>query len=75
MAKALVLLYQTDEHHSTDSKRLIGIFTSKDYAVKRTKRKFKLKEEHVQELRDMNQTQGREVNYMLEFFERNQFYL
>lgn len=64
----LYLLYQTDEHHSHGSKLLIGVFDEKNKAVKGAN-EFdgnNLSEESIEELENIDQTQGLETNYTIE---------
>lgn len=71
MAKEMIILFQTDEWHSEDSKYLLGIFTSKHHAITVLKKYIEfsdlelLSENDLDNLEKINQTQGRDENYML----------
>lgn len=64
----LYLLYQTDEHHSHASKLLIGVFDEKHKAVRGASEfdGYNLSEESLDELENIDQTQGLDTNYTIE---------
>ena len=73
------LLYTCDAWHSHRSKSLQGIFTDekafKQYLEDMRKdKKNKLSREDIQELRQYNQTQGRDLNYLIDIEEINPQY-
>ena len=73
------LLYTCDAWHSQGSMSLQGIFTDekafKQYLDDMRKdKKNKLSREDIQELCQYNQTQGRDLNYLIEIEDLNPSY-
>jgi hypothetical protein len=69
----IVIVSSADAWHSHSSKEIIGVFRTKETAVKRTVKKFKLSEDDRTMLDAHNQTQGRETNYIIDTYPTNQF--
>ena len=64
--KKVFLLYSTDFWHSCNSKQLEGIFTTFNKAISTAKEMGFLKDEDVDSLLRIKQTQGRKMNFMIE---------
>ena len=76
--KKVILLYSCDAWHSWDSHRLMGVFTSRRKLrgyLRVLKRKKKLTEEDLFNLKNLLQTQGKKRNYRIEENEVNPKYL
>ncbi len=76
--KKIFLLFYTDQWNSTESKRIIAATTSHDKAVKMiniyigAENDDPLGEDDLDNLNRINQTQGREINYLIEEITVNQ---
>lgn len=64
--KTVYIVFSTDAWHSHTSKVLFGVFTSHEIAVKTIKKTHKLNEWDITSLCDINQTQGRNTNFVIE---------
>ena len=62
------ILWSCDEHHSNHSKNLIGIFTEHHKAVNAADEfdGYNMSLQDKDNLEKINQTQGLEINYMIE---------
>lgn len=68
METKLFLLYSTDEHHSRSSYNLIGVFDEKHKAVRAANEfdGYNITTHNLAALQENNQTQGLEINYLIE---------
>jgi hypothetical protein len=65
------VLFSTDAWHTHSSKEVMGVFTEKKRLIKELGKLSDVTEEHLEELAANNQTQGHDVNYMIEEFPTN----
>jgi|688.fasta_scaffold1051535_1 hypothetical protein len=74
MNKYIYILFSTDEHHSKNSYNLIGAFDEKQKAIKASNEfdGYNLTETDLDNLNKINQTQGLEINYVIQKIEINQ---
>lgn len=68
MEEKLFLLFSTDEHHSKSSFNLIGVFDDKHKAVVAANEfdGYNISTHNLAYLQENNQTQGLEINYLIE---------
>ena len=67
----VIIVYTTDAHHSHASKDFLAVFSSRQKAIEGCKKHAKenkpiLSMSDINNLSAFNQTQGREVNYLLD---------
>lgn len=64
------ILFTGDSHHTHASKEIVGVFSSKEFAMQHLKDKEKkLKHEDFEDLERIDQTQGLDTNFMIETWE------
>ena len=65
----VIMLYSTDAWHTHNSRELVGVFSNQDELNKylsKMKRAGKVSDEDMAMLINYNQTQGRDINYLVE---------
>jgi len=74
----MFILFQTDQWLSNSSREVIGIFDKAEYAVESLKSHLnkvldddQLSSDDERNLLLINQTQGRDINYLLEEYKTN----
>ena len=78
MKKTYVLVYTSDAWHTNASKTVIGLFSSIDTSISNIKTYIKtedlepLNSDDERNLFVLNQTQGRDVNFIIESITLNQ---
>jgi hypothetical protein len=74
----MFILFQTDQWHSNSSKEVLGLFGKAEYAIESLKSHLnktlddnQLSSYDERNLLFINQTQGRDINYLLEEYKTN----
>ena len=71
--KTVFAVYITDAWHSHASKDLLGITTTRKKAYQLLKNKgYKLTIDDIEDMEKTNQTQGKEINFMIDPFWLNE---
>lgn len=73
----LIMLYSTDAWHTHTSRKLVGVFSDQDkYSnyLSEMKKDHQLTDEDFNALVNQSQTQGNEINYLVEIKQINSQY-